>query len=56
MTEKSPLETERERAQRIALPDYDEQSQSAVAAYISELESEKIREESTRPRPRRIRI
>lgn len=56
MMDKSPLEAERERAQRIDLQVYDEQSQSAVTAYLSELEAEKIRQESKRPPRRRMNL
>jgi hypothetical protein len=52
MTDKSSLEAEQARAQRIDLPIYDTQSQSAVSAYLTELEAEKVRQKLDRP-PRR---
>ena len=56
MPDTSRLEAEQERAQRIDLPLYDEELQSALAAYRQELEAEQVQQQANRPKPRRIRI
>jgi hypothetical protein len=56
MPDTSRLEAEQERTRRIDLPLYDQELQSALAAYRRELETEQARQDGDRPKPRRIRI